>query len=115
MSGLPNIDLIKLRPAQLSPNLIISAFDCGDTDLNDFLKNDALKYQEAQIAQTTCLDYEGQVIGFYTLCCDSIRLKKNEKRGLIPHLKRGYEDYPALKIVRMGISKEQEKGSHLFN
>lgn len=40
---------------RLSPDIDFSAFTCGDDDLDDFLKSDALFCQEVNIAQTLLL------------------------------------------------------------
>lgn len=39
----------------LTPQHNLSDFDCGDTDLNEFLKDDALNFIEQRIANTFVL------------------------------------------------------------
>lgn len=108
MNAPPLLDFKKLEPTPLLLDADFSDFDCDDSDLNDFVKNDALKYQNQKIAQTTCLIYEGEIVSFYTLVCDSLRLTKKEKSKLFPWGKRGYDDYPALKIARMASKKKYQ-------
>ena len=50
----------------------LSEFDCGDEDLNDFLKNDALKLQESRLNITKLIMYEDSIIGFTSLLTDAI-------------------------------------------
>jgi hypothetical protein len=40
---------IDLKIEMLNQNFDLSTFDCGDEDLNDFLKNDALIEQQKKI------------------------------------------------------------------
>ena len=112
------LDHSRLKPISLSSDINLSDFDCGDADLNDFIKNNALDYQRQDIAQTTCVLYGDKVIAFYTLACDSLSLLKNEKRKEIPYPKRIYDNFPAVKICRMACVKDYQKkgvGSLLVN
>ena len=96
------IDLEKLRPTDLTSNLNLTSFDCGNYDLNDFIKNNALDYQKQHIAQTTCILYGGEIVAYYTLACDALYLLNKEKRKSgIPFIKGQYDTYPAIKICRM--------------
>ncbi len=105
------IDHSRLKPISLSPDINLLDFDCGDSDLNDFIRNDALDYQKQDIAQTTCVLYGQKVIAYYTLACDALSLLKKEKRKVIPYPKRVYDNFPAVKICRMACVKDcQKKG-----
>ena len=39
----------------------MSRFDCGDKDINEFLKQDAITYQDKKIAITTLFIYKEEV------------------------------------------------------
>lgn len=111
------LDHSKLIPKILSSDMDLSLFDCGDNDLNDFIKNDAVKYQIQKLAQTMCIFFEDKLVAYYTLACDELTLKKPEKRRLIPFQKRFIKGYPAIKIARMAITKEHQRcglGSYLI-
>lgn len=87
----------------------ISAFDCGDADLNDFLKNDCFHYQREYLSHTRLVFNEGkQLVAFLTLLNDSILLKTKEKKKLI-----GYRwiisSFPAVKIGRLAIAKKFQR------
>ena len=62
----------------------VSDFDCGDEDLNDFLKNDALEQQNEKLNVTKLVMCENIIIGYISLLTDTITLKniKNEKLRL---------------------------------
>ena len=50
----------------------LSEFDCGDEDLNDFLKTDALKQQEARLNVTKLIMCEDEIIGYVSLLTDTL-------------------------------------------
>jgi GNAT superfamily N-acetyltransferase len=82
-----------------------SDFDCDDEDLNDFLMNDALNYQDACVSMTVLAKYEDQVVGFFSLGMDCISLKSNEDRELRhEHNLNRLKEYPALKIHRLAVA-----------
>lgn len=98
-----------LRPEKLSRLVDTSGFDCGKPDLNDFLKKDAIEHQELSIAVTYIFIHvdKNTIIGYYSVCCDAIRLSKEEKSSVGPQ----YPDYPAIKIARLAVDKNyQRKG-----
>ena len=74
------IDFSEVKAAPLSKIYDLSKFDCGDNDINDFLKNDALPYQEKKIASTTIFIYKDEICGFFSASTDSIKLKPDEKK-----------------------------------
>jgi len=94
---------------RLTKNHNLSAFDSGDSDLNDFLKNDALLYQEALLSVTyLALNKQNLTIAFFSLSNDSLNDKGyenwNKLNRKIKNSKRR-KDYPAVKITRLGIDK----------
>lgn len=101
----------------------LSDFDCGDDDLNDFLKNDALSQQNDKLNITKLVMYDGRILGFSTLLTDTIFLKniKNEKLQfkIKEKLKinKKYKEISAVKIGRLAIRKEyigKCLGSHIL-
>jgi len=52
------LDFSRVKAERLSKIYDVSKFDCGDEDLNDFIKNDAFIYQEKKIATTILFFYE---------------------------------------------------------
>ena len=53
----------------------LSDFECESDDLNDFLKNDALKQQNEKLNLTKLIICEGEIIGFVSLLTDSMKLR----------------------------------------
>ena len=90
----------------------VSAFDCGDDDLNDFIRTDAAKYQSDHLSHTRIVLLNGDLVGYITLLADCIILQTGEKKKALKEA-RGYHQqiytFPAVKIGRLGIQKEFQK------
>ncbi|WP_298521437.1 GNAT family N-acetyltransferase [uncultured Methanobrevibacter sp.] len=101
----------------------LSDFDCGDEDLNDFLKNDALAQQKEKLNVTKLVMYNGDIIGFASLLTDTLKLKNIKDENLrlkikgklnINSNKRGIS---AVKIGRLAINRKYSNkglGSHIL-
>ena len=62
---------LKFSPLSVETSLL--SFDCGDSDLNDFFRHDALLYKQELLAVTYCFeDVNGKVLGFFSLSNDSL-------------------------------------------
>ena len=55
---------------------IVSSFDCGDEDLNDFILNESVKYRQARLAVTYVIEVRNSnhVVGFFSLANDRVSL-----------------------------------------
>ena len=98
------MDLVRLTPQH---NL--SNFDCGDNDLNEFLKDNALQFTEQRIANTFVLEDEGKIVAYFCLLNDKVsqeessnnkwkKIKKDFPEG------KQFSSYPAIKIGRFAVS-----------
>jgi predicted GNAT family N-acyltransferase len=109
------MDLARLRAEVLKREHKTDGFDCGDVNLNSFLNCDALNWQSRMIAVTRVITFHDQIIGFYCLSADSIRLDTSE---LEPGLEeKRILDWPAVKIGRLGRSisyRAQGIGEFIF-
>lgn len=93
----------------LTQNYELTAFDCGDDDLNAFLLNDAKKAVELRIANTFILEDEGRIVAYFSLLND--RISRNEITGSrwkkikskFPVSKQ-FRSYPCIKIGRFAVS-----------
>lgn len=111
--GVVKIDPEDIKLENLTSTTDLSTFDCGDADLNDFIKNDALPNQNAFFSKTRVAYYQGksklisnsgrlysgEVLGFISLITDNI--DKN-LAGEVSKEAYRYRYYPALKIARLG-------------
>jgi GNAT superfamily N-acetyltransferase len=132
------IDSTKFSLAQLRSEdfSCAKAFDCGKNDLNEFFCEDALFYKEHLFAEIYYLQpYQATEerliipVAFVSFSNDHISLTKEErkedKKGFwktvqksVPHKLRGFPAYPAVKICRLGVKKEYQRGhigTHLIN
>lgn len=77
------------------------SFNCSNSDLNDFLKEDALPDQFSCISVTRVAYCNDVLVGFFTISNASLRsneLHKGDDAGISE-----YPSYPAVKIVRIGV------------
>lgn len=103
----------KLSLVRLAKFHDLSGFDCATEneykDLNDFLKEDALKYQELGLSVTYVCIYQEQIVGYVTLCADAVRITPNEKQAFFDDI--APTEVPAIKIARLAVHKDfQNKG-----
>lgn len=101
------IELAEIRIEEISKIYDLSKFDCEDKDLNEFLKQDSFEYKKQLIAKTFIAIYKEQVIAFFSMMNDSIKLKLKETEET-KKLRRLHE-YPAIKIGRLGVDKKYKR------
>lgn len=95
---------------RLERNHNIATFDCGDSDLNDFLIDDAIPFQEKRIATTYVALIDDKVIAYFSLLNDKISQTDVSKsawrklKKLFAHSKHR-SNYPAIKIGRLAVDK----------
>lgn len=100
---------------RLSLDLQLKTFDCGDSDLNDFLLSDTKRYNKALLAVTYIIENDSETVAFFSLLNDKITIadtdSKSQWRKLIrdrmPFGKR-FSSYPAMKIGRLGVSNNHQ-------
>lgn len=57
----------------------LSNFNCTSNDLNDFIKNDALKQQNQKLNLTQLIICDDMIIGYVSLLTDTIEVKYLKK------------------------------------
>lgn len=113
------MDFSNLTFRQVNSDTQIKSFDCGDADLNDFLREDARNYFESMMAETYLLEdnVAQKTVAYYSLLNDKIVFDPDEKplwnklNRNIPNSKRR-RDYPAVKIGRLAVSQDYA-GQHI--
>ncbi|WP_406533770.1 GNAT family N-acetyltransferase [Methanobrevibacter sp.] len=107
----------------LNENHDLSDFDCGDEDLNGFLKKDALSQQKENLNITKLIIYEGKILGFTSILTDALPLKNINEKNLRLKIKDRLgvksknRNVPAVKIGRLAIDKKyagKGLGSHIL-
>jgi GNAT superfamily N-acetyltransferase len=120
------IDLIDdCEMVVLSEGHIISGFDCGNVDLNDFFNHDALEYKRQMLSQTCFFRYKssGTVVCAFSFSASSIKTadlpgsRRKKVKEYVPR-EKSLKSYPGILIGRLGVAKEfggQGAGSQLLS
>lgn len=100
-----------MKLVKLAVGQNLSQFDCGDNDLNEFLRDNALNFTEQRIANTFVLEDCGKIAAYFCLLNDKVS-QQESSNSQWKKLKRGFPDgkqfssYPAIKIGRFAVSLE---------
>ena len=102
----------KWRVRRLHENENVRFFTCGDSDLDDYILNEASSYQSELLAVNYVLEDENEnVLAFMALLNDRIGLMDfsssadfNRFRSNRFVSSKRYKGYPAIKIGRIGVS-----------
>jgi hypothetical protein len=97
----------------LSPEQLITGFDCGNEDLNDFFNHDAIQDQEQLMCQVYFFRHNetGKVVCAFSLSADSLKAawlpgsRRKKVKELIPR-EKSLQSYPAFLIGRLGVAVE---------
>jgi hypothetical protein len=115
------LDLSDFKFIQLNSNVVLDDFECGEADITNFLKEDALQYQMERMANTYLfLDSEDVVVAYFSISNDCL-VDSGEDRGYtntifnrlhrkssIPNAKR-IRQYPAIKVGRLRVAEKYHK------
>ncbi len=100
-----------MKLVRLATNSILSDFDCGDEDLNNFLVEDAKGFLDKRIANSFILEDKGEIAAYFCLLNDKISKQEvtnsqwKEIKDKFPDGKR-FSSYPAIKIGRFAVSSK---------
>lgn len=108
---------------KLTSDTVLTGFDCGDEDLNNFLVEDAKGFLDKRIAASYLLKDDENIVAYFCLLNDKISRQEvtnsqwKQIRGNFPESKR-FGSYPAIKIGRFAVSaayKGRNIGTDLMN
>ena len=96
----------------LSEEALISDFDCGDSDLNDFFNHDALKYKHQMLSRTCFFRHidNNAIVCAFSFSASSIKTadlpnnRRKKVKELVPR-EKSFKSYPAILIGRFGVAK----------
>ena len=103
-------DLYKVHV--LKPTDCVENFSCGDEDLDNFLKYEALLFDRAMLALTYVVidKAQGSVVAYFSLATDKLAVTDfNSNSEFNRFRKRRFEhekrlrSYPAVKLCRLGV------------
>ena len=101
----------------------LSDFDCGDEELNNFLKDDALEQQNANLNVTKLAICDNNIVGYVSILSDSLIIKNIRDENVSSeikeklHITNNKRTLPAVKIGRIAIDKKfsgKRLGSHIL-
>ncbi len=100
-----------MKLVRLEPKHLLSNFDCGDEDLNEFLKDNAHDFAEQRIANTFVLEDADKIVAYFCLLNDKISQEEssnNKWKKIKKEFPEGkqFSSYPAIKIGRFAVSRE---------
>ena len=101
------------RVKRLDFDTEIKPFESSNSDLNDFLLNDAKNYLNQRLAVSYILETETETIAYFCLSNDVVLRSLADKTGWkkikknIPNAKMR-SSYPAIKIGRLAVSQKYE-------
>ena len=109
----------------LSGEEVITSFDCGDRDLNDFFNGDALEYKSQMLSQTCFFRHKnsGKVVCAFSFSAGSIKTadlpgsRRKKVKEYVPR-EKSLKSYPGILIGRLGVATEfngQGVGSQLIS
>lgn len=101
------IPYAELRIVPLTKRYNLASFKSTNSDLNDFLKNDALRYQEDMASRTHLCCWQKSIIGYVTLITDTLEVlavDKNDRMDGYP-----YQKFPCIRIARLAVDRRFER------
>ena len=100
---------------------ICKSFDCGDNDLNEYFRVDAVLHKKELLTVSYCLqaiDVPNVAVALLDFCNDAVQLRKFEDKIEIDPSKNVYPYLPAVKLTRFGVAKQFQRkniGSKTLN
>jgi len=101
------IDLSSLTVKKLDDNVDLSQFKCGSQEIEDFLTEYAMIFQNKSLGISYIVYSNSKMVGFFTISMDSLRIRKIQTEDRI-----GYDNidyYPSIKIGQLCVDIDCEK------
>lgn len=95
--------LLEIRVLNEVAPSALSAFSCGDADLDDFFRTDALRLEQQHVVRNFAAIYDGQLVAAVSLMADAVILETRERKRLALS-SQDHPVIPALKIARLAVS-----------
>ena len=109
----------------LSRNDNVATFNCGNDDLNEFIKCDAYNYFEQKLAYNYVMQGKDQTIAYFSLANDRIAIDDFDSKTHFNRFRRKHfvnskriKTYPATKLCRFAVDTKYKGlriGSSLLN
>lgn len=96
-------DIRGITPKILDVNDRTAGFCCSEKGIDEFIHNEALKFQKERLGVTYLFQHEGESVGFLTLSMADL---KRARMNVEDRLAIGIENYPALLIGQLAVCKK---------
>ena len=100
------IDPSRLTVQPLHSGMDLTHFCCSEEELDAYLREDALRDHEYLYSITKVVEYDGRIVGYFTLVTDTINPKQVEESVSI---KYQYTKLPAVKIARLATDQMYQR------
>ena len=91
----------------------IMSFDCGNDELNEFLRTDEVtEFEREHLGKTTLVYCHGELAGYYTIYADSLERTYVRKHGSLSKASAMHvKSIPAIMVGRLAVDRKwQGKG-----
>ena len=109
----------------LSEDDDVHAFDCGNQDLNDFIKYDASNYGEQKLAYNYVAEKSDEILAYFSLANDRVSVDDFESKTHFNRFRKvrfvnakRLKVYPAAKLCRFAVDSKHKGcriGTSLLN
>ena len=112
-----------MRIVRLTSDYEIGKFDCGNSDLNDFLFHDSKDYQQKLLSVTYVIESGQEIAGYFSVLNDKISIEESDKatwrkvKSIFRHSKHRF-DYPAVKVGKLAVDLKYQRldlGSNILD
>jgi GNAT superfamily N-acetyltransferase len=106
-------DVKGLSHKVLNKNDSVNGFSCKEEEIDEFIREQALGYQEQNLGVTYVFYFGSKLIGFATLCMGNVNKRKMSEDD---NLSKSIASYPALLIGQLGVTNEYQRrgiGKHV--
>jgi len=114
-----DVDFYGFNIEPFKETLDVRNFDCGNTDLNEFLTTEEVAlYENEGFGTTYLVYYKGSLLAYFTISFDALRveyLKTVKSFSRLAEMK--LESIPSVKIGRLAVDKKWQRrqiGTHLI-
>ncbi len=95
-----------LKPIEEISEEDLKSFSCGNNDLDNFLRKNALNNEKKGFGRTFLLEDMNEIVGFFTLCSASI---KYQEFSDCDDVSLPRYPIPCIRIARLGVKKEKHR------
>ncbi len=109
-----DFDFSQATLIRLNESVELNSFDCGDSDLNEFLYADSRDFQKKRLAVTYLLMKDDNLVAFFSVLNDKISINEIKNPNIFDDFKsifpvgKKLSSYPAVKIGRLGVDKKYQ-------